>query len=74
MAAKKKKKKKKTKKSSRRGFARLSAEERSEIARRGAAAMHAAGKAHRFTSSEARAAVLKSWESSPVRAKPKDED
>ena len=42
-----------------RGFATLSKERRSEIARAGGRAAQASGKAHRFTSDEARAAGRK---------------
>lgn len=38
------------------GFASLTAEQRSEIARRGGRAAQAAGNAHRFTSEEAKVA------------------
>lgn len=42
------------------GFASMSAEKRSEIARLGGKAAHAQGKAHRWTTEEARAAGRKS--------------
>jgi general stress protein YciG len=41
------------------GFADMDPEVRREIGRRGGKAAHAAGKAHQFTSDEARAAALK---------------
>lgn len=44
---------------SKRGFAVLSAEQRSKIASMGGKAAHAAGTAHKFTKEEARAAGLK---------------
>jgi hypothetical protein len=72
MAAKKKKKKKKKRRGAPRGFALLSAEERSELGRRGAEAVHAAGKAYRWNSSTARRAVKKSWRNGG-RPKPEDE-
>lgn len=40
-----------------RGFAALTPEQRSEIARQGGKAAHASGNAHQFTSDEAKAAA-----------------
>jgi general stress protein YciG len=47
------------KKKAKRGFACMSPEKVSEIARKGGIAAHVAGTAHRFTSDEARAAGTK---------------
>lgn len=44
---------------SKRGFASMDPEKQREIARRGGRAAHAQGKAHQFTSDEARAAGMK---------------
>jgi general stress protein YciG len=44
---------------SKRGLAAMSPERRREIARRGGLAAHRSGRAHKFTSAEARAAGLK---------------
>lgn len=46
-----------------RGFASLSPERRKEMAKRGAARLHAAKRAHQFTSEEASAAAKKRHES-----------
>ena len=45
-----------------RGFASMSAERQKEIARKGGKAAHARGKAHEFTTEEARAAGRKGGE------------
>jgi len=42
-----------------RGFASMSPERRQEIARRGAQRLHQKGKAHQFTSAEAKTAVAR---------------
>jgi general stress protein YciG len=42
-----------------RGFAAMTAEQRSEISRRGGQAAHASGKAHEFSTDEAKAAGQK---------------
>lgn len=49
----------KTNKTSKRGFASISKERQREIASMGGKAAHAAGKAHEFTSEEARVAGRK---------------
>jgi general stress protein YciG len=46
-----------------RGFAGMDVEKRREIARRGGKAAHAQGRAHRFTTEEARAAGKKGGDS-----------
>jgi general stress protein YciG len=48
---------------SKRGFASMSAEKRREIASQGGRASHEQGKAHRFTSEEARVAGIKGGKS-----------
>lgn len=49
-----------SKKKSKRGFASMSKEQRRKIASMGGTAAHRAGRAHQFTSEEARLAAVKS--------------
>lgn len=48
-----------------RGFAALTPEQRSEIARQGGKAAHAGGHAHQFTSEEAKAAAARRADRKP---------
>ena len=48
-------------KKSKRGFASMSKEKQRSIASKGGITAHKMGKAHKFTSEEARAASLKGW-------------